>query len=72
MSKETGTYERINRELDHKLDRELEETFPASDPLQLTRSVPGQSVMRHRVFEQEEAIRRDGTHHVLKTGDSPK
>ena len=36
MAKETGK-QRDKRELDLQLDRELESTFPASDPLKITR-----------------------------------
>jgi hypothetical protein len=32
--------ERERRELDEELDRQLEQTFPASDPLKVTRSSP--------------------------------
>jgi hypothetical protein len=36
MAKETGK-QRDKRKLDLQLDRELEGTFPASDPLKITR-----------------------------------
>jgi hypothetical protein len=40
MPKERETREqREKRELDEQLDRELEQTFPASDPPKITRSV---------------------------------
>jgi hypothetical protein len=39
MSKETKD-ERAKRKLDLDLDRELEDTFPASDALKITRSRP--------------------------------
>jgi hypothetical protein len=32
--------ERAKREVDLRLDRELEDTFPASDPLKITRGTP--------------------------------
>jgi hypothetical protein len=32
--------ERDKRELDEELDRQLEQTFPASDPPKVTRSAP--------------------------------
>lgn len=32
--------EREKRELEEELDRQLEETFPASDPPKVTRSLP--------------------------------
>jgi hypothetical protein len=38
-SKETAE-EREKRELDAELDRQLEQTFPASDPPKITRSTP--------------------------------
>jgi hypothetical protein len=41
MSKKTGR-ERSNRTLDRELDRDLEATFPASDPLKITRHRPRQ------------------------------
>jgi hypothetical protein len=41
MSKDRETPEqRRKRELDEELDRQLEQTFPASDPPKITRSVP--------------------------------
>jgi hypothetical protein len=41
MSKQKETPEqRVKRELDEELDRQLEQTFPASDPPKITRSVP--------------------------------
>ena len=36
--------EREKRELDDELDRQLEQTFPASDPLKVTRSSPATQV----------------------------
>jgi hypothetical protein len=39
MSKETKE-EGAKRKLDSELDRELEDTFPASDALKVTRSKP--------------------------------
>jgi hypothetical protein len=45
MPKEKETREqREKRELDDELDRQLEGTFPASDPLKVTRSAPGTQV----------------------------
>ncbi|MGD9921311.1 MAG: hypothetical protein AB7V13_07665 [Pseudorhodoplanes sp.] len=41
MQKQKKTPEkRDKRELDQELDRQLEQTFPASDPPKITRSVP--------------------------------
>ena len=38
MSKQKETLEqRVKRELDEELDRQLEQTFPASDPPKITR-----------------------------------
>jgi hypothetical protein len=36
--------QRAKRELEDELDRQLEETFPASDPLKVTRSAPATQV----------------------------
>jgi len=36
----SDTKTRRTREIDAELDRELEQTFPASDPLQITRGDP--------------------------------
>ena len=45
MSKKNETpKERKKRELDEELDRQLEQTFPASDPLKITRSNPSAQV----------------------------
>ena len=44
MSKEKETRER--RELEAELNRQLEETFPASDPLKITRSDPATQITR--------------------------
>lgn len=45
MSKEKETREqREKQELDDELNRQLEETFPASDPLKVTRSSPASQI----------------------------
>jgi hypothetical protein len=45
MPKEKETREhRERRELDDELNRQLEETFPASDPLKVTRSIPATQI----------------------------
>jgi hypothetical protein len=36
--------ERAKRELDDELDRQLEQTFPASDPPKVTRSTPASQI----------------------------
>jgi hypothetical protein len=36
--------QREKRELDDELNRQLEETFPASDPLKVTRSSPATQI----------------------------
>lgn len=44
MPRESETREqREKRELDEELDRQLEQTFPASDPPKITRSRPRQA-----------------------------
>lgn len=49
MPKQKETREnREKRELDERLDRELEQSFPASDPPKLTRSVPAPKSRRSR------------------------
>ena len=41
MSQPKETHEeREKRKLDEELDRQLEQTFPASDPPKITRSIP--------------------------------
>lgn len=45
MPEEKETREqREKRELDDELNRQLEETFPASDPLKVTRSSPASQI----------------------------
>ena len=45
MQKENETREqRERREVDDELNRQLEETFPASDPLKVTRSIPATQI----------------------------
>ena len=45
MSKQAETREqREKRELDDELNRQLEETFPASDPPKVTRSSPASQI----------------------------
>jgi hypothetical protein len=55
MSKENETpKERQKRKLDGELDRELEQTFPASDPLKITRSVPRKPRLRNPADDEEQ------------------
>lgn len=45
MPKENETREqREKREVDDELNRQLEETFPASDPPKITRSIPATQI----------------------------
>jgi hypothetical protein len=45
MPKEKETREQHEKQkLDDELDRELEETFPASDPPKVTRSIPATQI----------------------------
>ena len=45
MARRTETCEqRQKRELDNELSRQLEETFPASDPPKVTRSAPATQI----------------------------
>lgn len=43
---ESSKMERSKQELEKELDRQLEDTFPASDPLKITRSRPATSASR--------------------------
>lgn len=45
--------QREKRKLDEELDRQLEQTFPASDPPKLTRSVPPRTGSPPQTNEQE-------------------
>jgi hypothetical protein len=47
MSRQTEE-ERARRKIEQELDRQLEETFPASDPLKITRHPPGSTSPRKR------------------------
>ena len=42
--KDETRHERKMRELDDELDRQLDETFPASDPPKVTRSTPATQI----------------------------
>ena len=42
------------RELEDQLDRQLEETFPASDPLKVTRSSPASQITPKPNTDDEE------------------
>ena len=44
MSKKETREQREKRELDNELNRQLEETFPASDPPKITRSNPATQI----------------------------
>jgi hypothetical protein len=55
MPKEKETRgQREKRELDDELNRQLEETFPASDPLKVTRSSPASQITPRRDSGDEE------------------
>ena len=43
------------RELEDQLDRQLEETFPASDPLKVTRSSPASQITPKPNTDDEES-----------------
>jgi len=51
--KETAS-QRETRQIEDELDRQLEETFPASDPLKITRSIPPSQVTPKKADEAEE------------------
>jgi hypothetical protein len=59
MAKKTQQ-ERSRQKLDLELDRELEGTFPASDPLKITRKRPPQPKVSRR--------RRRSWRHVMAPG----
>jgi hypothetical protein len=46
--------EREKRELDKELDRQLEQTFPASDPPKVTRSTPSAQITPNPDSNNEE------------------
>ena len=52
--KETEDAALTKKDLDDALDRELEQTFPASDPLKLTRSVRSRQFARNPPADDEE------------------
>ena len=51
MSGETPRQRKAREELDRRLDRELEDTFPASDPLEITSPRARNARRRDRVDE---------------------
>ena len=54
MPKEKETREQHqHQDLDEQLDRELEQTFPASDPLTITRSSPDRRMAPFRNVEDK-------------------
>jgi len=56
MPKETETPDATyRRELDEELNRQLEETFPASDPPKVTRSVPESQITPKRSQHDKES-----------------
>jgi hypothetical protein len=54
MQKETETREqREKRKLDEELDRQLEQTFPASDPPKITRNLPRRTTPKPGADDKE-------------------
>jgi hypothetical protein len=54
MPKENETPEqRQKRKLDEELDRQLEQTFPASDPPKITRTPPNQTPPKPDATDQD-------------------
>lgn len=51
-SKETRE-QRGKREVDERLDRELEQSFPASDPPTVTRNVPSAQIVKPLADEKQ-------------------
>ena len=56
MPDETPTREQRER-VEDELDRELEQTFPGSDPLKVTRSSPSSQITPKRHLQED---KRDG------------
>ena len=48
--------QREKREVDERLDRELEQSFPASDPPTVTRNVPYAPTVKLLVDDKEDTI----------------
>jgi hypothetical protein len=46
--------EREKRDLDKELDRQLEQTFPASDPLKVTLSIPESQITPAKTDDEEQ------------------
>ena len=46
--------QREQREVDERLDRELEQSFPASDPPTVTRNVPYAQIIPKQLVDDEE------------------
>lgn len=47
------------QEIEDELDRQLEETFPASDPVKITRSRPTKPASRDGVKSRSDERKRD-------------
>lgn len=53
MPKKETHQQRKKREIDQELDRQLEDSFPASDPPKITRSLPEGQVTPRRDSDDE-------------------
>src|SRR3954454_18283182 len=49
MNQKENREQREREKIEDELDRELEQTFPGSDPLNITRSIPGSQITPNRV-----------------------
>jgi hypothetical protein len=61
LAKQDVTDQREKQKLDDELDRELEQTFPASDPPTVTRNAPGQRITPSPHADDEQRPRKRGT-----------
>ena len=49
MNHKESREQREREKIEDELDRELEQTFPGSDPLNITRSIPGRQITPNRL-----------------------
>jgi hypothetical protein len=49
MTQKESREQREREKIEDELDRELEQTFPGSDPLNITRSIPGSQITPNRL-----------------------
>jgi hypothetical protein len=49
MNQKENREQREREKIEDELDRELEQTFPGSDPPKITRSIPGSQITPNRL-----------------------